>query len=210
VHEKVLPPGSRNVLARLENNTSPALQGWILAGGTGLALHLGHRCSEDFDLFNTESMDIQGLHEIFKLEGSYKTLQEEKRTLTVLTEGVKISFFRITDPFLFKTTPYSFFKVADIRDIALMKIIAITSRGSRKDFIDLFIILRRGMILRDYFELLPDKYTEGRSNLYQILKSLTFFEDAELEPIPTMLEPFDWEECKAFFIREAHAIILPP
>ncbi len=210
MHEKVLPPGSRNVLARLENNTSPPLQGWILAGGTGLALHLGHRCSEDFDFFNTESIDIQGLHEIFKLEGSYKTLQEEKRTLTLLTEGVKISFFRISDPFLFKTTPYSFFKVADIRDIALMKLIAISSRGSRKDFIDLFTILRRGMILRDYFELLPEKYTEGRSNLYQILKSLTFFEDAELEPIPTMLEPFDWEECKAFFIREAHAIILPP
>jgi len=155
-------------------------------------------------------MDIQGLHEIFKLEGSYKTLQEEKRTLTLLTEGVKISFFRISDPFLFKTTPYSFFKVADIRDIALMKLIAISSRGSRKDFIDLFIILRSGMILRDYFELLPEKYSEGRSNLYQILKGLTYFEDAELEPIAPMLEPFDWEECKAFFIREAHAIILPP
>jgi len=210
VHEKVLPPGSRNVLARLEKNTSPALQGWILAGGTGLALHLGHRCSEDFDFFKTERMDIQGLHEIFKLEGSYKTLQEEKRTLTLLTEGVKISFFRISDPFLFKTTPYSFFKVADIRDIALMKLIAISSRGSRKDFIDLFIILRSGMILRDYFELLPEKYSEGRSNLYQILKGLTYFEDAELEPIAPMLEPFDWEECKAFFIREAHAIILPP
>lgn len=42
----------------------------------------------------------------------------------------------------------------------------------------------------------------------QVLKSLTYFEDAEREPMPRMLVPFDWAECRAFFIRAAHAIVL--
>ncbi|MBM3303261.1 MAG: nucleotidyl transferase AbiEii/AbiGii toxin family protein [Deltaproteobacteria bacterium] len=129
--------------------------------------------------------------------------------MTVLLSGTKISFFQIPDPFLFERTPYRFFFLADIRDMALMKLIAISGRGSRKDFVDLHTILRSGPILQDYFRLLPQKYGPGRANLYHILKSLTYFEDAEQEPMPTMLEPFDWEECKAFFVREAHAIVLP-
>jgi hypothetical protein len=46
-------------------------------------------------------------------------------------------------------------------------------------------------------------------NSYHVLKSLTYFDDAEREPMPRMLEPFDWRECKGFFVREAHALVLP-
>ena len=210
MHEKALPKGSKELLARLKSSSSPALRGWILSEGTALALHLGHRISEDFDFFRTDSMDIDRLHDAFSEIGPYETLQEEKHTLTLLTDGIKISFFRISNPFIFVTIPYSFFHIADIRDITLMKLVAICNRGSRKDFVDLFSILRSGMILKDYLDLLPEKYSEGRTNIYQILKSLTFFDDAEAEPLPNMLEPFDWEECKAFFIREAHSLVLPP
>jgi len=56
---------------------------------------------------------------------------------------------------------------------------------------------------------LPRKYGKRRLNTYDLLKSLTWFEDAEREPLPRMLEPFDWQECKAFFAREAHAFVLP-
>jgi hypothetical protein len=58
------------------------------------------------------------------------------------------------------------------------------------------------------FDWLPQRYGEGRVNTYHVLKSLTYLEDAEREPMPTMLEPFAWKECKAF-IRSAHAIALP-
>ncbi len=209
MHEKVLPTGSKTLLAWVEKDAASVFQGWTLAGGTGLALWLGHRISEDFDFFRTEGMDPNLLHATFKKHGDYETLQEAENTLTVLTEGIKLSFFQIPDPFLFERTPYRFFRLADIRDIALMKLIAISGRGSRKDFVDLYTILRGGELLQDFFRLLPDKYGPGRANVYHILKSLTYFEDAEREPPPVMLEPFDWEECKAFFVREAHAIVLP-
>jgi hypothetical protein len=72
--------------------------------------------------------------------------------------------------------------VADVRDIALMKLAAISGRGSRKDFIDLHTILRDGPTLRDHFALLPRKYGASRINAYRSLKSLTHFDDAEAEP----------------------------
>lgn len=209
MHEKVLPQGSKALLAWLEKNAASVFQEWTLAGGTGLALWLGHRISEDFDFFRNEGVDLNVLHGTFKKHGAYETLQEAEHTLTVLVGGIKLSFFQIPDPFLFERTPYRSFHLADIRDIALMKLIAISGRGSRKDFVDLYTILRSGPILQDLFQLLPEKYGPGRANVYHTLKSLAYFEDAEPEPPPTMLEPFDWEECKAFFVREAHAIVLP-
>jgi len=210
MQDRVLPKGSKELLARLAQQKSPVMRGWVLAGGTGLALWFGHRLSDDFDFFRNDGMDLPGLHGVFRKLGTYETLQEAENTLSILAWGTKISFFQIPDPFLFEPRPHRFFSLADIRDIALMKLIAISARGSRKDFVDLYSILRNGIPLEDCFRLLPDKYGPGRANAYHILKSLTYFEDAEKEPLPRMLVPFDWKECKSFFIREAHAIVLPP
>ena len=169
MHEKVLPRGSRNLLARLESLKSPHLEGWTLAGGTGLALQMGHRVSEDFDFFRVDAMDVNPLHEVLRLADKVETLQEDDRTLTVLVSQTKVSFFSVPDPFLFPGQPYVFFKLADPRDIALMKLAAISGRGSRKDFIDLYIILRGGLSLEECFQWLPQKYGEGRSNAYHVL-----------------------------------------
>ena len=209
MHEKVLPQHSLELLSQLEAEKSPLLSGWTLAGGTGLAFHLGHRLSDALNFFRTDNLDVRLLHDILSRHGPYETLQEEEHTLTVLLHETKLSFFRVRDPFLFETVPYRFFSIAAVSDIALMKLAAISGRGSRKDFADLYVILQDRPSLEDYFDLLPRKYDAGRLNTYHILKSLTYFDDAETEPMPRMLIPFDWEECKAFFVREARAIVLP-
>ncbi|MBT3295397.1 MAG: nucleotidyl transferase AbiEii/AbiGii toxin family protein [Verrucomicrobia bacterium] len=209
MHEKVLPQHSLDLLNDIARSRSPALDGWVLAGGTGLAFRLGHRISEDLSFFRTDAMDVGALHRALEAHGDYETLQEAEHTLTVLIRKTKLSFFLVRDAFLFTTTTHRFFSIADPRDIALMKLAAISGRGSRKDFIDLRLILAEPPTLRDYFALLPDKYGASRVNTYHILKSLTYFDDAESEPMPTMLVPFDWDACKAFFVREARAIVLP-
>ena len=209
MHEKVLPKHSLELLTELEENPSPLLSNWTLAGGTGLAFLLGHRISEDLDFFRTDDLDLRMLHDALAKHGHYETLQEAEHTLTVIIRKTKLSFFRIMDPFLFNPCPHRFFSIASIRDIALMKLIAISGRGSRKDFADLFLILQNPPTLESYFDMLPEKYGASRINTYHILKSLTYFHDAETEPMPHMLVPFDWEECKAFFIRQARAIVLP-
>jgi hypothetical protein len=209
MHEKVLPTHSLELLSALENDGAQELAGWILAGGTGLAFRLGHRISDDLDFFRTDGMDVRALHAVLSKLGAYETLQDDTHSLTVIASKTKLSFFRVQDPFLYAPDPFRFFAVADMRDIALMKLAAISGRGSRKDFVDLYMILRDGPSLDDYFDMLPRKYDPRRLNTYHILKSLTYFEDAESEPMPTMIDPFDWEECKAFFRREARKIILP-
>ena len=172
------------------------------------SLELGHRISDDFDFFRTDLPDARELHEKLLCYGTYETLQETSHTLTVLFRDTKLSFFRAGSPFIFKGIKYRSFRIADIREIALMKLLAICNRGSRKDFIDLYAILRGETTLQEYFRLLPDKYGASRINTYSILQSLTYFEDAEKEPVPRMLVTFKWEECKAFFIRAAHSIVL--
>ncbi len=209
MHEKVLPEHSLELLNCLDQDPAPLLRGWLLAGGTGLAFRLGHRISEDLDFFRVDELDVRQLHTVLRAHGPYETLQEEPHTLTVLLRGTKLSFFRVRDPFLFESVPYRFFSVADVRDIALMKLAAVSGRGSRKDFADLYTILQSPPTLMDYFDLLAEKYDPSRLNTYHILRSLTYFDDAEREPSPRMLVPFDWDECKAFFVREARAIVLP-
>ncbi len=208
MHEKVLTKNSLELLKEFESGPSSILENWMLAGGTGLALQLGHRISDDFDFFRTDFPDAGELHEQLRGYGQYETLQEASHTLTVLFRDTKLSFFKAGSPFIFRGITYRSFRVADIREIALMKLLAICNRGSRKDFIDLYIILRGETTLQDYFRLLPEKYGTPRINTYNILKSLTYFEDAEKEPMPRMLVPFSWEECKAFCIRAAHSIVL--
>jgi predicted nucleotidyltransferase component of viral defense system len=208
MHEKVLPKHGLDLLKRLEGRKHPALSGWTLAGGTGLALQLGHRISEDLDFFRTDEHDVRSLHAVFEQLGAYETLQDAENTLTVIARKTKVSFFRVRDPFLFPAIPYRFFQLADLRDIALMKLADVSGRGARKDFIDLFYILKTGVTLRDCFEALPKKYRPERLNVYHILKSLTYFDDAESEPMPRMLERFDWKKCRSFFLREARAIVV--
>lgn len=208
MHEKVLPKHSLALLSRLGVDHSELLKGWTLAGGTGLAFRLGHRISEDLDFFRTDGGDMRALHDVLAVHGPYETLQEDPATLTVIIQRTKLSFFKVRDPFLFPATPHRFFAVADVRDIALMKLAAISGRGSRKDFIDLYLILQDRPALREYFEWLPRKYGADRINLYHIAKSLTYFADAEAEPMPRMLVPFQWKNCRSFFIREAHSIVM--
>ena len=209
MHEKVLPRGSRDLLTKLRSLNHPELEGWMLAGDTGLALRMGHRISEDFDFYRRNDFSADRLHQILRQIETVGILQEDERTLSVIVSATKVSFSSVPDEFLFPGTPNLFFQIADARDIALMKLAAISDRGGRKDFVDLYTILRGGLSLERCFQWLPLKFGEERVNTYHVLKSLTYFEDAEREPLPRMLEPFDWAECKAFFVREAHSIVLP-
>ena len=209
MHTEVLPATSGELLVTLTISGATEFRGWVLAGGTGLALQLGHRISEDFGFFRTRDVDTAALFDRLREVATCETLYSDEHTLSVLVDGVRLSFFQVRDPFLFPATPFSFFGVADLRDIGLMKLLAVTNRGSRKDFVDLFTLLKTGLSLSDYLQLLPRKYGPGRLNPYQVATSLTYFEDAEAEPLPRMLVPFEWPACKEFFIREVQALVLP-
>lgn len=92
--------------------------------------------------------------------------------------------------------------IADIRDIAAMKINAMASRGLKRDFIDLYFICKAGYKLTDLFKFYHKKYGKLSSNLMHIKKSLVFFDDADPDETPRMLKKIKWEEIKKYFVAE--------
>ncbi len=160
-------------------------EGFYLAGGTGLALLMGHRDSIDFDFFKKENYDTQQL--INKLESVFEghqltITQQEKNTVSCVVDAtIQLSFFSYNYDQLKPLVQTEYFKIASIEDIACMKLSAITSRAVEKDYVDLYYILHKNSLE----ELLNYCSTKFRSiNEIVVLKSLNFWEDLDKqEPI---------------------------
>ena len=180
------------------------IQTFYLAGGTGLALHLGHRRSRDFDFFRPKEFRPQDLLNHVREAGEIELLQEANGTLTILLRGVPTSFFHYRYPLLrpLHDTPWGI-GLAHRADIAAMKLAALSGRGSRKDFVDLYFCCREGMSLENILELFREKYHGLAVDSYHLIRSLTFFDDAEAEVMPEMLREATWEQMKTFFQTEA-------
>jgi hypothetical protein len=177
---------------------------FYLAGGTGLALQLGHRDSVDFDFFSAKPFAADKLYEqIKKVFAEYKILkvQEEKNTLTVfIDDNIKISFFSYPYKLIGKLINEENFKIASIEDIAIMKLAAIVSRATNKDYIDLYFILQK-FPLKDILKKTEKKLPDLDVNL--ALKSLVYFADIVYEPIKFKNSiNVDFATVKKFFIAE--------
>jgi len=193
MHSETLEPKTKRVLDALVH--SGIIGSFYLVGGTALAIELGHRRSIDLDFFSAEDFRTADLKERLTDAGDLVVVGEEDGTLHVTIDGVKVSFLRYPYPCLFPLVDFEGVVLADERDIAAMKIDAIASRGSRKDFIDLFVLLEK-YPLRELFGHFQKKFTGIEFNTLHILKSLVYFDDAETEPMPMMLRDIDWETVK--------------
>ena len=208
-HNEILPSKAAEVLKELQQSIN--LAEFYLAGETGLALILGHRHSRDFDFFNSKLFDEEIL--IQKLNGlnNLKIISKAESTLHINLSELKVSFLGYNYPLLFQTRKYKTdnritVNVADERDIACMKISAISSRGTKRDFIDLFVIAQK-YSLNELLLLFSKKYSQTPYNDIHLLKSLTYFDDAESEPMADMLSPLSWEKVKHFFISKSAKLL---
>jgi hypothetical protein len=207
VHTDILTTTQLAVLDGLK--PIPAVHEFYLARGTALALRHGHRRSIDFDFVRATSFDSQDL--MLTLDRAFSDLERlptGEQTLYVRLLQVTTSFFRDPYPLLdaVEPTPWGFGLASD-SDIAAMKIEAIAGRGSRKDFIDLRILVRSGLTLDAAFDVFEQKYGTRRTDRYHRLRALAYFADAEREPMPDMRMPFDWNEAKRFFTAEATRLL---
>ena len=194
MHPKVLSkPAWKIVRSLVEGGLT---ESWTLAGGTALALQLGHRYSEDLDFFRTESFDPGRMMGALTSLGRVRIHDRSTDTLHLALNHLRLSFLKSEAPLLFPGTPYRGLIVADPRDIAVMKVIAIGGRGSRKDFVDLYFILQGGGSIDAILALARQRFTHIDYNAYHLLKSLVFFVDAESEPMPKMIRKVPWEIIK--------------
>lgn len=136
-----ITPQMEDVLRALRKRA--VLDRAYLAGGTGLALRFGHRLSVDLDFFLSDPFDEETLLQRFQLLPDLAVVQRAPQTLHLTIQGVKLSLFSYLYPLLFPTAAFEDNQVADPRDIACMKITAIASRGSKRDFVDLYAACER-------------------------------------------------------------------
>lgn len=191
---------SKKTKANLEIlNKEAMLKNFYLAGGTGAALQLRHRVSLDLDFFTRKDIDAKILIQKIKTLGIFSIERETENTIIGIFSGTRVSFLKYDYPLLFDLKQIKGVNVADLRDIGCMKTDAISSRGMKRDFIDLFFICKELISLKDLLSLFKKKYNSVNYNMLHILKSLAYFEDAENNPMPKMIVPTSWQEVKSFF-----------
>jgi hypothetical protein len=198
-HPEVLPEGWARAAGDLAARS--VFEGFYLAGGTGLALHVGHRRSVDIDLFRESEFVSTHLRDRLRdLKGRHK-LETARGTVHLQLHGTKVSFLHYPYPLLFPTRQFELLTVADPRDIACMKLDAIANRGSRRDFVDLYLAAKT-YGLSEIIEWFGTKYAAVSYSRIHLFKALSYFEDAEQQPMPDMLVPLDWAAVRRFFLAE--------
>lgn len=201
VHIESVSSQARQDLATLV--PTGILQGFYLAGGTGLALHLGHRESIDLDFFSATAFSEDTYLSRITAAGSFSLDLKETSTVSGRFGKTLISLIAYAYPLLEKTMPWGGIEVASVLDIACMKLDAASTRGSKKDFIDLYAITHvGGYALSDLLLAFQKKFAHIEYNLMHIKKSLVYFVDAEGDPMPIMHADIAWEEVKRFFEQE--------
>jgi predicted nucleotidyltransferase component of viral defense system len=180
---------------------------FYLAGGTGLALHFGHRFSVDLDFFSGDP-DSVGPDERSVLRSllEHPTLNityDKDSTFVVTWRGVGISFFRLNlYPLVTSTLFVDNVPLASIGEIGAMKLAAIIDRGTRKDMVDLYFILQQ-VSLDTLFQVAAVKYSKVRTFAVSATRALSYFDDAESLPMPQMIDKTPWSKMKKFLETKA-------
>lgn len=196
---RTLSDNAQNALALL--GKSGLLDTAYLAGGSSLALQLGHRISIDFDFFDEKNFDPQkvkfGLEKLGKYEGRVQT----EDTMIGDFNNVQFSLFPYDYPLIAAAVEFLGVKLASCEDIAAMKLVAITDRGKKKDYIDLYFLAKK-FSFEAMFEFYDKKYHLFAQNKLTVLKSMQYFVDADDSDMPQMLIETNWDDVKHFMQEE--------
>lgn len=193
--------------ARLLHVTPRTIRNWI-AAGTGVALYLGHCVSEDLDLFTERPWSFDVIAPALVACGPVVVDRQEVGTFVGSVGGVRVRLFDYPYVVLEEPLPTRFgVPLAGLRDLGCMKLVAVAQRGSRKDFVDLCHLGAAGYSIRELLTLLPRKMPAVEFNPVHVLRSFAYFEDAEAEPDPVMLVPYEWARVREYCLTEADALL---
>ena len=189
-----------NTLELLKSLASqPELAKTRLVGGTALALQYGHRQSIDLDFFGILPEDKEELVEMTKRVGNVLVTNRSKMILQTVINQIKVDFVDYSRyKWIDEPVMGDGFVLASDKDIAAMKVNAIIGRGTRKDFIDLYVLLQHYSLL-EIMAFYKQKYPEFSE--YRALLSMTYFEDAEMQDMPKMFIDTSWDTMKSTIIE---------
>lgn len=203
MHQEALTKDGQRLFSRLKNFSD-----FYLAGGTALALQIGHRISVDFDLFCQNDIPKElsvKIKKIFPLE-KISLLINNPEELTVLIRGVKTTFTKYPFPVINRLTEHDGLKMLDILELSATKAYTIGRRGSFRDYVDLFFILSGGYAgLEKIIGLAEKKYGhEFNSRLF--LEQLIYLEDVEEEKLLFLREPVNKKQINELFVEKVKKI----
>ncbi|MFZ5376526.1 MAG: nucleotidyl transferase AbiEii/AbiGii toxin family protein [Patescibacteria group bacterium] len=191
-----LPTKTRAIFDKLTDSRLSLLDDFYLSGGTGLSLQLGHRQSEDLDFFCERDFSPELILSQLKELAEVSSVEIAQGTLNVFMGDVKLQFLNYPYKLLESLQNVKSINISSVLDIACTKIITISSRGSKKDFVDLYFILKH-YSLDMIFTAIDKKYEKVNFNSGHLIKSLVFFIDADQQPMPRLIDSeTSWEEMK--------------
>src|SRR3989344_1094133 len=194
LHFETLPEKTAKALLKLSKVEFIKDSGWYLAGGTALALCVWNRQSVDLDFFTIQKkFDELAVEREMENAGEWKKVYGENGTIYGVFEGAKVSF--IAYPFFtprVEKIKYGNVSILLPQDIAVMKIIAVSQRGRKRDFFDLYWYARHVEPLEQTIKRLPEQYPSVAHDYHHILKALVYFDDAESDPDPEINFEADW------------------
>lgn len=202
-----------NEVIELLKKVSPSVQkitNTYLAGGTALSLFLGHRISVDLDFFTPHDFRAAQLTESLSQLGTFVPIDIKDNSIICQIDNVQLSLFKYGYPLLDSLDFYCKVPIASIRDIAAMKIIAIGDRGSRKDFYDLYTILKFSPLkIEGILDDVCTKFSITKDSLYHYIRAIGFFEDSRKEPDIQSLVTIDanWPDIESFFLSLVKRLI---
>lgn len=172
----------------------PDLEHFALVGGTNLSLRLGHRLSIDLDLFTNQVFDPQEIYNSISAVYPETILASQSKTMLFLfIEGIKIDIVYLPFPYIEPIEDKEGIRLASIPDIVAMKLNAIARRGVKKDFWDIAELLDTYDISQ-MIAFFKEKY--AKSDIFSVLRSMMYFEDAEEQKDPDPLKPMTWKAVK--------------
>ena len=188
LHTNTVEPNTFALLKKLMSVQS--LNNFFLVGGTALSLQIGHRKSIDLDFFSITDFDNQEILNFLKPD---VILQDSKRILQLVVEGIRVDFVSLPYSLIDKLYIEDTIRLASIKDIVAMKLKAIAGRGSKKDFYDIYCLLNL-YSMKDMIVLFKNKYPDHE--IFTVYKSLLYFEDADIEPDLILFEKLEWTKVK--------------
>lgn len=207
-HPEALAPRAQELLAKL--GPAPLAEDFYLAGSAALALYTGHRPVSDLDLMgNTnrltspERRDLLG--GLLALEPACEVETARDGYLSFRVDGVGLRFFYYPYPLVHPFEELAGLAVVSAVDLGLMKLGAIISRASRRDFVDLYLLCRR-LPLTTLLDLAEDKFGHVRDFPLQALKGLADLSEIEGEPMPRLAVPLEWSEVEEWLRAQVRTL----
>jgi len=200
---RTIEPRTLELLKRLM--AFPPIEPFFLVGGTALALQIGHRVSIDIDLFTPQPFDKELLLNALFSEFDISVESEGDQLLLTYIEEIKVDFVKMGYPILYPTVEIEGIRLLDIKDVAAMKLKAIAQRGSKKDFYDIYF-LSEILPLAEMLTIFKTKFAQFE--VFHIVKSLTYFEDAENFADPIVFDKkVSWTKVKKSIADQVKMLI---